>query len=66
MIESYRSRISILDGLDCAKQSRYIQDFGSGRVVGSTGQPPWYDLALQDQKKFLNGKVHILIFSLNH
>lgn len=57
MVESYRFKFrSILHVLNILT-SRYIHDFSAGRAVGSTGQPPWFDVLLTDQKKFLNGKV---------
>jgi hypothetical protein len=52
MVEAYRSLFK-----SCVLTSRYIQDFSAGRAVGSTGQPPWFDILLSEQKKFLNGKV---------
>ena len=36
---------------------RFINDWGRGDISGTTGETPWWDLALSTQKKKLDGKV---------
>jgi hypothetical protein len=50
-------RTGSIDSRYSTKRSRYIQDYNAGRAVGSSGQPPWFDRTLKDQKGFLNGKL---------
>ena len=53
MLETYRFCVSSTFSLMC---SRYIIDFSAGRAIGSTGQPPWFEIKFIDQKRFLDGE----------
>jgi len=53
MLESYRYARQLHE-----LKARYIIDFTAGRVKGSTGRAPWFDLNSEEQKECLKKKVH--------
>ena len=57
MLESYRYKLAV-----SPLKGRYIVDFTTGKAKGSTGQPPWFQVKEEDQKKFLKGKVLEILY----